>query len=212
MSFHEIRFPTGVSFGAGGGPERRTEIVVLGSGFEERNSPWAHSRRRYNAGYGVKSLNDLHDVIAFFEARRGRLHGFRWKDASDWKSCAPLDTPAATDQAIATGDGVTAVFDLLKTYSSGAETYVRAIKKPVAGTVLIAVDGAPQTQGVDFTVDTTTGLVTFETGSIPALDAEIAAGFEFDVAVRFDTDALTINLAAFHAGDIPDIPIIEVQI
>ena len=87
--FHDIRFPTAISRASHGGPERRTDVVVLGSGAEERNARWADSRRSYNAGYGVKSLNDLHAVIAFFEERRGRLHGFRWRDPSDWKSCPP---------------------------------------------------------------------------------------------------------------------------
>ena len=73
--FHDIRFPTSVSHGAQGGPERRTDIVVLGSGHEQRNARWADSRRSWNAGYGVRSLDDLHAVIAFFEERRGRLHG-----------------------------------------------------------------------------------------------------------------------------------------
>ena len=89
MAFHEIRFPTGISSGASGGPERRTEIVALGSGFEERNARWAHSRRRYDAGYGIKSLDDIHAVIAFFEERRGRLHGFRWQGPADLQVRAP---------------------------------------------------------------------------------------------------------------------------
>ena len=89
VAFHEVRFPTAIAFGASGGPERRTDIVTLGSGFEERNSRWADSRRRYNAGYGVRTLDDLHVVLAFFEERRGRLYGFRWLDRIDWKSCAP---------------------------------------------------------------------------------------------------------------------------
>src|SRR5579859_1035843 len=89
LMFHEIRFPTQISFHSSGGPERKTEIVTLGSGFEERNAVWANSRRRYNAGYGVRSLDDLHAALAFFEARLGRLYGFRFKDWSDYKSCAP---------------------------------------------------------------------------------------------------------------------------
>jgi uncharacterized protein (TIGR02217 family) len=89
MAFYEVRFPTAIAFGSSGGPERKTEIVALASGFEERNAVWANSRRRYDAGYGVKSLDDVHTVIAFFEARMGRLHGFRFKDFSDFKSCAP---------------------------------------------------------------------------------------------------------------------------
>ncbi len=115
MAFHEVRFPAGISLGATGGPERRTEIVVVGSGAEERNSHWADSKRSYNAGYGIKSANDLHEVIAFFEERRGRLHGFRWKDWSDYKSCAPAATPSAADQAIGLGDGVNASFQLART-------------------------------------------------------------------------------------------------
>src|SRR5215471_15066154 len=100
MNFHEIRFPTAVAFHSTGGPERRTEIVTLGSGFEERNALWAQSRRRWNAGLGVKTINDLHAVIAFFEARMGRLHGFRYRDRSDSKSCAPGQTHQPTDQLI----------------------------------------------------------------------------------------------------------------
>jgi uncharacterized protein (TIGR02217 family) len=100
MALHAVRFPAGISLGASGGPERRTEIVVLGSGAEERNSRWADSKRSYNAGYGIKGIDDLHAVIAFFEERRGRLHGFRWKDWSDYKSCAPAATLSALDQEI----------------------------------------------------------------------------------------------------------------
>ena len=86
MTFHEIRFPTAIAFHSHGGPERKTEIVTLGSGYEERNGVWAASRRRYDVGYGVRTLDDLHAVLGFFEARAGRLYGFRFKDFSDLKS------------------------------------------------------------------------------------------------------------------------------
>jgi uncharacterized protein (TIGR02217 family) len=212
VPFHEVRFPTAVALGASGGPERRTEIVALGSGHEERNSRWADSRRRYNAGYGVHTLDDLHAVVAFFEERRGRLYGFRWRDRVDWKSCAPSAAPAATDQAIGTGDGVTAAFQLATTYGGAHAAYARAIRKPVAGTVLVAVAGVPKAEGVDWTLDATTGLVTFLPGAIPAAAAAITAGFEFDVPVRFDSDRLEVNLATFAAGDIPAIPLVEIKI
>lgn len=212
MAFHEVRFPVEVAFGSTGGPERRTEIVTLGSGFEERNSPWADSRRRYNAGYGVRSLDDLHGVIAFFEARHGRLHGFRWKDRVDFKSSAPQATVAVTDQAIGTGDGVADTFQLVKSYASGGQTYTRTIRKPVAGTVLVAVDGQVKTEGAQFTVDAAAGAVTFTGGNIPGVGAAVTAGFEFDVPVRFDADFLEINLAAFEAGDVPAIPIVEIRL
>jgi uncharacterized protein (TIGR02217 family) len=209
--FHETRFPTAISRAANGGPERRTDVIVLGSGAEERNARWADSRRSYNAGWGVKSLDDLHAIIAFFEERRGRLHGFRWRDPTDWKSCAPEGTPAALDQDIGTGDGTTAAFQLVKTYGSAFNPWTRAITKPVAGTVLVAVDGVTQTLGTAFTVDTATGLVAFQPGHVPSADAAITAGFEFDVPVRFDTDKLEINLQGFRHGAIPSIPIVEIR-
>jgi uncharacterized protein (TIGR02217 family) len=208
IPFHEVRFPTAIAFGATGGPERRTEIVALGSGHEERNSRWADSRRRYDAGYGIRSLDDLHAAIAFFEERRGRLYGFRWRDRIDCKSCAPEGAPAATDQAIGEGDGVTTALQLVKTYGGAHAPYTRTIRKPVAGTVLVAVDGAPLASG--WRCDPATGIVTFD--EAPDDGAAITAGFEFDVPVRFDTDRLDINLTSFAAGDIPSIPLVEVRL
>ncbi|WP_137389929.1 DUF2460 domain-containing protein [Rhodoligotrophos defluvii] len=209
MTFHEVRFPTSIAFGSSGGPERRTDVVTLASGGEERNGRWAHSRRRYNAGYGVRSLDDLHAVLAFFEARGGRLYGFRFKDHADFKSCAPSGNIAPTDQQLGTGDGTQTIFQLVKHYASGPVSYIRPIAKPAAGTVRAAVAGIEQSLGVDFTVDVTTGLVTF--AAAPVAGAAVTAGFAFDVPVRFDTDMLDINLTAFQAGEIPNIPLVEVR-
>jgi len=212
MAFHDVRFPTTISLGASGGPERRTEIVTLGSGFEERNSRWASSRRRYNAGYGVKSLKDLNIVLDFFEERRGRLHAFRWQDRADYLSGEPGSAPDVLDQIIGLGDGTNADFPLKKTYGQVHLPFERSIEKPVADSVRIAVGGVEQIEGTDFTVDTITGIVTFLSGSIPASGAAITAGFRFDVPVRFDTDFMEINLTAFDAGDIPNIPLVEVRL
>ena len=207
MAFHEVRFPDNISRGARGGPERRTQIVELASGDEERNASWANSRRRYDAAYGIRRADDLAAVVAFFEARNGRLYGFRWKDWGDYKSCLPSQTPAPTDQVIGNGDGATTAFQLVKAYASGAQTWVRAITKPVAGTVVVALGGTVQTSG--WTVDTTSGLVTFTTA--PANGAAITAGFEFDVPVRFDTDTLDVTLDVERLGSITSIPLIEVR-
>ena len=206
MSFDDVRFPPQISRGSSGGPERRTEIVVTGSGAEERNSRWAHSRRRYNAGFGVKSLDDIHLVIGFFEERRGRLHGFRWKDHLDFKSGAPGAAVSPLDQAIGTGDGAAARFQLVKRYGSGLRDYLRVITKPVAGSVRVAVGGQEVT---GFALDALTGVVSL--ASVPRAGAPVTAGFHFDVPVRFDTDELRINLTQFAGGDIPDIPIVEIR-
>lgn len=212
MSFHEIRFPTDISLASEGGPERRTEIVVLGSGYEERNTRWADSRRRYDAGYGIKSLDNLHEVIEFFEERRGRLYGFRWKDYSDYKSCAPVQMPTNSDQTLGVGTGSQTDFQLVKVYGSAHAPYIRYITKPVSGTVLVAVDGVAKTENTDFTVNTATGVITFLAGSIPSTDATVTVGFEFDVPVRFDTDRLAVDILKFQSGTIQNIPIVEVRV
>jgi uncharacterized protein (TIGR02217 family) len=207
MTFHEVLFPTAIALGASGGPERKTEIVVLGSGFEERNAIWVNSRRKWNIGMGVKTLDDLHAVIAFFEARNGRLYGFRFRDRGDCKSCAPSQSPAPTDQLLNHGDGVTTDFTLQKRYSSGGVSCTRAIKKPVAGQVRVALDGVETTS---FTLDPATGKISF--GAAPGVGVAITAGFLFDVPVRFDTDRLEINLSQFNAGEVPNIPIVEIRV
>ena len=209
-SFHEIRFPLDIALGIHGGPERKTDIVLTGSGREERNARWAQSRRKYDAGFAVKTIDALSDIVVFFEERRGRLTGFRLRDRLDRKSCSSKLTPAPTDQPVATGDGVTAAFQLRKRYGAAFAPYDRDIRKPVAGTVRVAVNAIEKTAGTHFDVDTTTGIVTFRAGSIPVAGAAITAGFEFDVPVRFDTDFLDIDLSAFEAGAIPKIPLIEI--
>jgi uncharacterized protein (TIGR02217 family) len=207
MAFDDVRLPTAISRGATGGPERRTDVVTTASGREERNSRWANSKRRYNIGFGIKTLQQLQEVIAFFEGRRGKLHAFRFKDFTDYKSSAATAAPQRTDQVLGTGTGAQAAFQLVKHYGAPSRDYVRKITAPVAGTVLVAVNGVAS---VNFTLNATTGVVTFNAGSIPAAGATVTAGFEFDVPVRFDTDAITVNLSHFEAGDIPEIPLLEV--
>jgi uncharacterized protein (TIGR02217 family) len=207
MSFHEVRFPAPLSVGSSGGPERRTEIVTLKNGFEERNSPWAHSRRRYDAGLGVRSLDDLAEVIAFFEARRGQLYGFRWKDWTDFKSCRPSQAPSPLDQRLGVGDGARREFALVKVYASGGTEYARPIAKPVQGTVVVALDGVA-TEAVS--VDHATGALRFQ--EAPAEGVAVTAGFEFDVPARFDMDRIATSLAGFAAGEVPSIPVVEVRV
>ncbi len=207
MTFHEVRFPTSLSFGALGGPERRTEIVTLANGFEERNTPWLDARRRYDAGLGLRSPDDLEALIAFFEARSGQLHGFRWKDWSDYRSALPAREVSALDQLLGTGDDTRTEFRLRKAYVSGPHVYHRPISKPVAGTVIVAVDGALLGEGWE--VDISTGVLSFDVP--PPAGVDVSAGFEFDVPVRFDSDRLQISMASFRAGELPRVPVVEVR-
>lgn len=204
MAFHAVRFPLDVALGARGGPERKTDVVTLASGREQRNGRWQHSRRRYNAGYGVKSRADMAAVLAFFEERRGRLHGFLWRDGLDFSSGPPVPTPL--DQVIGTGNGSATAFQLTKRYGAGFDPYLRPITKPVAGSVRVAVAGVERLTG--WTVDVATGVVGFSVA--PANGAAVTAGFLFDVPVRFDTDRLDVELTSFDGAEAPSIPLVEI--
>lgn len=203
MAFHEVRLPARLAFGSTGGVERRTEITTLGSGFERRSTPWAEGRRRYLIGAGLRSLDDMAALTAFFEARRGRLYGFRFRDFADFKSCAPGGAVAATDQAIGVGDGVRRSFGLSKVYGD----HERRIRKPVEGSVRVAVGGVEES---GFAVDAATGEVTL--AAAPASGAVVTAGFVFDVPVRFDADRIEVTLESFGAGRMVAMPLIEVRV
>jgi uncharacterized protein (TIGR02217 family) len=208
-AFHEVSLPLPFALGASGGPERRVDVVALGSGAEARNTPWAHGRRHYDIGGAVRGLDELHTLIGFFEARRGKLHGFRFRDPFDFKSCAPSQAPSAADQEIGEGDGVATVFQLKKSYGVGDDAYVRPIIKPVSGSVSLAVAGvelAPE----GFEVNATTGVITLS--AAPPDGAVVSAGFQFDTPVRFDVDRLDLALDGFGAGRALAVPLIEIRL
>jgi uncharacterized protein (TIGR02217 family) len=205
MAFDEIELPLRVGFGSGGGPSFSTEIIVIDSGYERRNQNWGQARRVFDARTGVRSAADAATLLAFFHARAGRARGFRLKDCTT--AADNISASAFTDQTIATGDGATTIFQLIKNYASGGVTHQRVIAKPVAGSVLIGVNGTQLFSG--FSVDTTTGLVTFATA--PAAGRSITAGFQFDVPVRFDTDQLTLT-AENYAMHKADVPLVEIRV
>lgn len=203
MAFHEVRLPARLAFGSTGGVERRTEITTLASGFERRSTPWSLGRRRYLIGANLRSLDDMAELVAFFEARRGRLYGFRFKDFADFKSCAPGGVISAEDQVLGVGDGVRTEFDLVKRYGD----VERPIAKPVAGSVRAAVGGV---EVAGFAVDAATGAVTL--ASAPGAGVVVTAGFVFDTPVRFDSDRIETTLESFEAGRMAAVPLIEVRV
>lgn len=195
MSFAETRFPVDISYGSAGGPEYSTDIVTTQSGYEQRNSNWADARCRYNVAYGVKSADQLAELIAFFRARKGQAEGFRFKDWSDYQ---------AVGETIGTGNGSATQFQLVKHYGAQA----REIAKPVAGTISIYKNSVLQASGVS--VNAATGVVTFT--SAPANGVVIQADFEFDVPVRFATDRLSTVLDTYGSFSAREVALIEVRV
>lgn len=197
-SFHEVQFPPDISYGASGGPAFSTAVVATVSGYEHRNINWSQGRGRWNVAHGLKTRAQVADLIAFFRARKGRAYGFRFKDWSDFQ---------ASTQVLGTGDGSTTAFQLVKHYVSGEIDDVRLISKPVAGTVQVYHDGAPAT---GWSVDTTTGLITFTTP--PPNGSVITADFEFDVPVRFDTDQMDLTVETAELSRWSQIPVVEIRL
>lgn len=203
--FHEVSLPLALAIGAAGGPEWMVDVVRLASGAESRNARWTQSRRRWEVGGAAMRADAAHELVAFFEARGGRRYGFRFRDPIDWKSCAPGAVIGVEDQPLGVGDGETTAFQLVKRYVSGGETAERLVRKPVVGSVVVAVDGGATEA---FSVDATTGVVTFDIA--PAEGAVLTAGFAFDVPVRFDADRLDMALVGNEAVRVLRAPLVEI--
>ena len=204
--FHDVRFPLQLGFGASGGPAFSTQIVVTGSGHEQRNSQWSDALVHYDAGVGIRSEADLAALLGFFRARRGQAHGFRFRDPIDHGS-APLGVAvSALDQRLGNGDGGTTRFDLVKLYGEGDDVQTRRITRPDPATVRVAIDGAVQLAGWQLGA---LGHIDFNTP--PPAGAAVTAGYEFDVPVRFDADRIDVSIAGWRAGDLPSVPLIELR-
>lgn len=208
MAFHDVQFPQDISYGSRAGPQTRTDIHVTDSGAEQRVARWDGARWRFNAAYAAKDDETLRTLKAFYIARRGPLHTFRYWDPKDYTTASDnVSTPAYDDYNIGTGDGSETEFQLRKSYTSGGETVWRNITKPVTDTVKVGIDGVEQTTG--WSVNLLTGVVTFTTA--PSLGESITAGCEFDVEVRFDIgdELLEWTVEEYDSGSISDLPLIE---
>ena len=205
QAFDDVLYPLALGRDTGVSPEFSTTVAVTASGHERRNALWSDARLRFDVGPGIRSEAELGTLIAFFRARRGAARGFRIRDPFDFSSSGMTGSPRQFDQLIGVGDGLTATFQLTKSYGGGTDPQVRPITRPVPGTVRIAVGGVETGK---FTLGAG-GKVTMRTA--PPVGAELRAGFLFDVPVRFAEDRLDVNGVAFAAGEAPSVPLIEVR-
>lgn len=190
MAFIETRFPVDISYGASGGAGFQTDVVTVNSGFEQRNATWQDSRCMYDVAHGVKTKQQLQDLIAFFRVMKGKANGFRFKD---W-----------TDFEVESGEGIfTAIdathFQMVKRYTEAATNHDRVITKPVSGTVVV-------TGGTGVSVNYTTGIVTVSSGTPTAWTGE------FDVPCRFDTDQMRVSIEDYNAYTWGQIPVVEIRV
>lgn len=209
MAFHNVQLPSDVERGAQGGPRFKTTILILGGGLEKRNIDWATTRAEYDISYGIESKADYSDVIEFFYARQGRAHSFRFKDWADF---------AITAQNVMTTDGSTATVSMFKRYTDTGATFDRLITKPLASGWVVTVNAVSQTvvydtspAAAEVAINTTTGLITLGSTHAATSGQAVDITGEFDVPVRFDTDALDINVETFDVGSMPQLTLVEVK-
>lgn len=157
MSFLESpRFPDNIAFGAVVGPTYLTVITPVYSGRETRSIAWTQSRCHFEVGRRMMNASDTATLDAFFRSVKGRANGFRIKDWTDYT--------VTTANGLLVTTTAPGVYQLAKTYITGALNETRNITKPVVGTVQPYRNGIAVTAGSsagNYSLDTTTGLLTF---------------------------------------------------
>jgi uncharacterized protein (TIGR02217 family) len=206
QAFDDVLYPLALGRDATIIPEFSTSVAITASGFERRNSLWSDARLRFDVGPGILSEAEIGVLIAFFRARRGAARGFRLRDPLDFSSNGMVGTPTPEDQLLGIGDGVASDFALVKHYGEDEPRQQRRITRPRADSLLVSVGGVAVASGWTLLDG---GVISFATP--PAGGAEVRAGFEFDVPVRFADDRLEIAGAAFAAGEAPSVPVIEIR-
>lgn len=197
VSFHEILFPEDISYGSAGGPGFNTTVIELSSGHEQRNINWSEAKAKYEASHGVKTRDQMEELIDFFWARRGRAYGFRYKDWADYQ---------LADEPIGTGDGATTFFQVIKTYEPAGYPFQRIIRKLNPDVPLVVMVNGVVTAA---TVDNNAGTVTFAVA--PVVGAVITVTGEFHVPVRFDIDDMNVTQDQFEVMSWPSIPLVEIK-
>lgn len=210
-SFAEIQLPTDVSQGATGGPRFSTSMITLSSGSEHRNINWSQARGEWDVAKGLQTQAQVEALLAFFNNRYGRGVGFRFKDWVDYRCPRWDSTPGDMGPipTLFTTNGTTSTFQLVKVYSDTLMAYTRIIYKPVPGSLVLYNNGVLT---ADWTVDTTTGIVTLGATTTATTGHAITGHFEFDVPARFDTDDMKVSVTTTEIYSWSSIPVVEIRL
>lgn len=206
MAFDNVKLPDDIEKGAQGGPRFRTTIIELSSGFEQRNSQWSQTRGEWDVGYGLQEKEQFEDIIEFFYARQGRARAFRFKDWTDFELAR---------QAIGLTDTTNDTFQIFKRYASGATLFDRILRKIVQDTEAVWVNNVAIAKGLgsgEYQIDYETGIITIGSTLAGQDGTNVEVQCEFDVPVRFNTDALDLVAETSYSAAVPQIPIVEVRI
>lgn len=202
--------PNCYSSGSDGIPSFMVDISRGPTGYEQRIARRGFSLRKFNLAYSLRGIDDIYDILQHFEVCEGPLNTFPLLDRLDWKSCGPSDTPLSSDVLLGTGTGALTTFQLRKSYTRGSTTVYRTILLPISGSVLVEVNGTLKTETTHYTVNYTTGIITFTGGNTPPNGQLVKAGFKFKCKVRYDSNDLSFTYEGYKVQSISTVPVIEV--
>ena len=190
--FLEERLDDRIRYGSDYQDQYSVSIVTTSGGQEYRSMFHNFPVRTFDVSYLLDNDDTYLNLQAIYHRAHGMYGGFRIRCFDEWSSNGRTSTPTETDQLCKKVS--TTVWQLRKWYgtngTAGTSGYpYRIIHKPVSGTVKVAVNGTLVAgPGANWTVDTTTGLVTLSGAVAATVVADnVRAGFEFDFPVRFDT-------------------------
>lgn len=207
MGFHEdARFPTKLAAGSRFGQRHHTSVVSNQSAYSQRTPKLDMPLIVADVSSALTSTDGANELLRFFTARQGATYGFRFPHPFDRSSAANdrSDDIANTNQRLGIGDGATRRFQIRKSVSSGGITRLKTITKPVAGTVIAAIDRIATTA---FDADPTTGEVLFF--SPPQLDSVITCGYLYDIPMRFDESVEESMMIGYQPADNALMPTVE---
>lgn len=180
----EVLYST-VKYGSSWDEAYNVNVVETSGGSEYRSLIHPFPKRTFSLDFELATADMWGNIIDLYHRAHGTYAGFRaWCHDED-SSNGPLGTPTAFDQSMALVSA--GVYELRKYYgiagTAGSTGYPhRKIKKPQAGTTLVGI-GATAIRSADWSVATTTGIVTFAaditqavTGITQAAQAQLTVG------------------------------------
>ena len=211
-----ITFPDAISRDLAVIRSANTTLLETNSGYEQALGLWSGSRLIMSLRQSITSPDKLAAAIAFLEVVKGRLYGFLCRDWTDYFAgyTSGFIGASVVPETFGTGDGSTTVFQLIKSYKVGAEVQTRKITRPRYSADLPLqiykyISGAWVIQASGWTVDYTTGLVTFSTP--PASTIPLGWAGLFDVPMRFDTDQPGLNMKVLQVGMSDTLKMVQIK-
>lgn len=161
--FLEDLLYTTIKYGSSWQDDYAVNVVTTSGGQEYRSLTHPFPKRTFVLDYELDLSSMWTDLLDLYHRAHGTYAGFRAHCIDEDSSNGSVGAPTAFDQPMLLVSA--GVYQLVKQYgtlsAAGASGYpYRKIMKPQSGTVLVGI-GATAIRSADWSVVTTTGVVTF---------------------------------------------------